>query len=147
MPTGKLAVLPLVLPHEELNRLWRWSALSLPEEACGCLLGQRSENEVRVERAFLGVNLERERPYERFDLDPRSLLHAERSARAAGQEVVGIWHSHPDGPALPSRRDREGAWEAWSYVIVSLAGGPREEAVRAWRLADGVFVEQPLAAF
>ena len=48
--------------------------------------------------------------------------------------MLGIFHSHPDHPALPSAFDLEHAWPYYSYVIVSVLQREVEET-RAWRLA------------
>jgi len=72
---------------------------------------------------------------------PVALLAAETQAQSAGQELVGIYHSHPQGEATPSERDRAEAWPALSYVILA---GPQATA-RSFRLnASGAFDEQSL---
>lgn len=89
------------------------------------------------------ANLNHERPHDRYDLDPAGFLAADREARSAGLEIVGIWHSHPDHPARPSATDLAGAWEGWSYVIVAVTADGAGE-LRSWRLEDGRFAEEPL---
>ena len=60
-----------------------------------------------------------------------------REIRAAGLELLGIYHSHPQGENSPSPRDLERAYypEA-AYFIVS----PRYDAaqpIRAFAIRDG----------
>src|SRR5262245_12085267 len=43
---------------------------------------------------------------DRFYLDPRDYLKADRAARAQDLDIVGCYHSHPDWVAEPSERDR-----------------------------------------
>jgi proteasome lid subunit RPN8/RPN11 len=88
-------------------------------------------------------NLDTARARDRFDLDPADHLAAEELARAVGLEVVGVWHSHPDHPAVPSEADRAQAWRGWSYPIVSVTAG-RARELRSWRLAGQGFVEEEL---
>jgi proteasome lid subunit RPN8/RPN11 len=78
----------------------------------------------------------------RFAIAPRTLLKAQQEARAAGMEVIGYYHSHPDSPAVPSAVDLEAAWPGVSYLIASLAGGDLE--LRGWRLdpASTTFSEE-----
>jgi proteasome lid subunit RPN8/RPN11 len=128
----------LRLPRELGARLETWSRQAAPREGCGLLLGRRRGRTTAVERVTWARNLEPR--HDRFDLDPLGLLTAERAARGAGLEVVGVWHSHPSGCARPSATDRAGAYEGWSYVIVGLAGSTPE--LRAFRLAGGRFAEQ-----
>ncbi len=47
------------------------------------------------------------------------MLRGEREARARGLDVVGIYHSHPDCPAVPSQFDLDHAWPVYSYIIVT----------------------------
>ena len=52
-----------------------------------------------------------------------TLFAALRSARLEGTEIIGFYHSHPDGSITPSQRDRESVWIGCSHVIVSLTDG------------------------
>jgi proteasome lid subunit RPN8/RPN11 len=56
-------------------------------------------------------------------------------------EVVGVWHSHPDHPARPSETDRNGAWEGWSYLILSVTAEGVPD-LRSWRLRGEHFEEE-----
>ncbi len=71
----------------------------------------------------------------RFLIDPQVILETIREARANGLDIVGYYHSHPDHPAVPSDFDREHAWPATSYLIVSVRGGEDAE-MKSWRLRD-----------
>jgi len=117
-----------------------------PRETCGLLIGRRgpAAGHVAVERVVEARNLAGDRARERYELDPGDLVDADRVARAAGLEVVGVWHSHPDHPARPSEADRAGAWEGFAYLIASVRAGGVDE-LRSWRLAGGRFVEQRIA--
>jgi proteasome lid subunit RPN8/RPN11 len=73
----------------------------------------------------------------------------QREARAAGAEILGYYHSHPDHPARPSETDRRIAAEGLSdgvvHVIVAVEGGARTAAA-AWVYRDvlAAFEPQPL---
>lgn len=69
-------------------------------------------------------------PRTRYELDPEATLAAVDAFEAAGEDLVGFYHSHPTGPAEPSATDRtQATWSGYVYCIVL----PREDAVRAWR--------------
>lgn len=76
---------------------------------------------------------------DRFYLDPHDYLAADRAARAAGLDVVGCYHSHPDWPAEPSERDRVGAQalggSSFSFVIQQVAAGTARD-LRSWLLSE-----------
>jgi proteasome lid subunit RPN8/RPN11 len=79
----------------------------------------------------------------RFELDLGALVAADRRARDRGLAIVGVWHSHVDAPAIPSRADVEGAWDGLVQVILSLRGGELAE-LRAWRVDRDRARELPL---
>ncbi len=45
---------------------------------------------------------------------------AENEAAAMNEEIVGIYHSHPDGEARPSLIDLNYAWPLLSYVVLEV---------------------------
>jgi len=108
------------LPPEQRALLEAWSRAAYPHEACGVLVGERSGAEVHVTSVVCGRNLEPARPEARFELDPVTLVSAAADARSRDLEVVGIWHSHPGGPARPSAADERGLWHGWAQVIVGV---------------------------
>lgn len=114
-----------------------------PHETCGLLLGVRSGNQHLVSQVRRAHNLNVERAEDRYELDPDDFLSGDREARAAGLDIVGIWHSHPDHPARPSATDRDGAWPGWSYLIVSV-GREGVGEIRSWRLNGGEFEEEEI---
>ena len=59
----------------------------------------------------------------RYTIDPRDYLRLERLADETGLTVVGIYHSHPDHPAVPSEFDREHALPYFHYLIVAVEAG------------------------
>ncbi len=99
----------------------------------------RAQRTVTVENASTHS---REREYL---LAPLAILEAFRAARADGLEIVGYYHSHPSGSAMPSALDRPNAWPDTSYVILGLDDGELRE-VKSWRLGPGDtgFVEERL---
>src|SRR5215212_7988420 len=62
-------------------------------------------------------------PRRGFELPPDAVACSLAQARRGGQGVVGVYHSHPDGTPVPSRRDQREAWPGWSYLIVPVAEG------------------------
>jgi proteasome lid subunit RPN8/RPN11 len=50
-------------------------------------------------------------------------------------DIIGIYHSHPDHPAVPSEFDRAIAWSQYSYIIVSVQQGKACD-LKSWSLDD-----------
>jgi len=95
-----------------------------PHECCGILLGT-ADGDVRTVRATLRCNNTRtDSPENRYNIDPRELVRAQREAHERGLDIVGFYHSHPDHPARWSPTDFEEAhWIGCSYVITSVEQG------------------------
>ncbi len=133
----------LFMPETLGKRLKAYAQQSYPQESCGVLLGVRRGDQHVASRVRRACNLNVERAEDRYELDPDDFLSADREARAAGLDIVGIWHSHPDHPARPSATDRDGAWPGWSYLIVSVSREGVGE-IRSWRLNGGDFEEEEI---
>ena len=56
-------------------------------------------------------------------------------------DLVGVYHTHPNHPAVPSDFDRAAAWPEWSYIIVSVREGEVAE-FRSWTLVEEAFEEE-----
>lgn len=70
---------------------------------------------------------------DRYWIDPADLLRVQKESRLQDLEIIGIYHSHPDHPALPSECDRRLAWPVYSYLIASVRGGTVAD-VTSWQL-------------
>ena len=78
--------------------------------------------------------------HDRYWIDPADLLRVQREAHDQGLEIIGIVHSHPDHPAVPSECDRRLAWPVYSYLIASVWGGQVTD-MQSWRLNDSAQFE------
>lgn len=135
----------LSIPEAILAAVVRDVRAGYPRETCGLLIGEQADGVARVAESVQAPNLNQERPGDRYELDPRALLVADRDARQRGLEIVGVWHSHPDHPAMPSETDRAAAWEGWSYLILSVAKDGVAD-VRSWRLEEARFSEETITS-
>jgi proteasome lid subunit RPN8/RPN11 len=64
---------------------------------------------------------------DRFEIDPGEQFSILRAARGRGTEIVGCYHSHPNGSSTPSARDRENVGEeGFVWLIVALLGADTE---------------------
>jgi proteasome lid subunit RPN8/RPN11 len=124
----------LVLDGNLMEKIVAHARSTYPMEGCGLLAGK----EYSAERFIPITN--RLASATAFDMDPSELIAAHRSMRESGESLVAIYHSHPQGPARPSRVDIQQAYYPAAYIIVSLAS--RENpAVHGFRIIDGAAVE------
>ena len=126
----------LVIDRDHLQTIGRHGSATYPEECCGVLIGRPTAAGTTAVERLLSVDNERgDSRHNRYVIAPETVLAAQRQARAAGLEIVGYYHSHPDHPARPSEFDREHAWPGLSYLIVSIEHGEVADT-RSWRLDD-----------
>lgn len=124
----------VTLRGDLLDELIRHSKACLPLEACGFLTGHGG-----VADRFVPAPNALESG-EAFQVEPSFLFKFFRRLRTEGREVVGIVHSHPAAPPVPSTRDLGGACDTRAaHVIVSLEGGRPE--IRAYRIDRGAAAE------
>jgi len=93
-----------------------------PKEGCGLLLGVEANGERVAHIAIPSANTYEGEQKDRFLLDPRTQLAAERQAREEGLDVLGIFHSHPDCDAYFSSTDIANTWSYYSNLVVSIRG-------------------------
>ncbi|HEX6293291.1 MAG TPA: M67 family metallopeptidase [Herpetosiphonaceae bacterium] len=111
-------------------------------EVCGVLLGRRAPH-IALTMIVAGHNVH-PTPRQHFLLDAPTLLKGDARARAAGDELIGFYHSHPNGSAVPSPHDRRDAWPGYVYLIVAVERG-QPRSVCAWICdAAGTLRPEPL---
>jgi proteasome lid subunit RPN8/RPN11 len=128
----------LFLYPRDARRIRELALAAWPVEACGLLEGAANA----VHRVHRLENVAAD-PRTHFTIDPEAFLRVEHAARACGRTIIGVWHSHPHGSAVPSPIDRASAWPGWSYLIAGVTNA-EPAALRSWQLCAGGFVPQSL---
>ena len=136
------------LNQEQLQTIFTHAESSYPEECCGVILGNLCDPSKKVVEIiptenvwnsatsadFVNNNITYSRQ-RRYTIAPREMLHLQKSARERNLNIIGIFHSHPDYPAIPSEFDRNCAWQEYSYLIVSVQKGQAGD-INSWLLDD-----------
>ncbi|MBM3792375.1 MAG: M67 family metallopeptidase [Acidobacteria bacterium] len=104
-----------------------------PNECCGFLFGHVGEDGMVIWRALPARNRRRENRRRRFEISPGDFMKAQSYADDCALRLVGIYHSHPDRPAVPSDHDREQALPNLLYLIVGVRQGDVGDE-RGWEL-------------
>jgi [CysO sulfur-carrier protein]-S-L-cysteine hydrolase len=129
--------------RDHLEQIIAQARAEAPNECCGMLAGR---GEV-VEAVFPGRN--KDRSSKTYLMEPEDQLRAFRIMDERGLDLVGIYHSHPQTEAVPSRTDRERAVDRDGsplfpdarYMIVSLRDAAQPQ-VRVFRLTGGQVTEE-----
>lgn len=120
---------------------------TFPDECCGFLLGTEAGDERIVEEIILVNNAKEGDKRRRFEITPLDYLKAERTADEKNLLLLGVYHSHPNHPSVPSEHDRVVAQPYFSYLIVAV----RENefvSLQSWRLNDASqFEEEKVAGY
>ena len=118
-----------------LESLRRHAESAWPNECCGLLVGRRSHGDVFVERVAAARNIAEHDRSRNYQIDWDTLFATIRQARTDSREIVGFYHSHPDGSSKPSGKDAAVAWLDRSYVIIPITEhGCRDPA--SWRIQN-----------
>jgi proteasome lid subunit RPN8/RPN11 len=127
----------ITLPDAHRAAIARHGEADHPEECCGLMIGTFGDDGRKVVVDLLPISNAREQEARRnrFLIGPGEMLRGERHARALGLDIVGIYHSHPDCPAVPSQFDLDHAWPVFSYIIVSVSANGAGE-MRSWELRE-----------
>jgi proteasome lid subunit RPN8/RPN11 len=123
------------LRRGQAEAISRHGEADYPQECCGLLLGRIEMSGFKVvEEAYPISNArEEEAKRNRFLIKPEEFIQGQKYAVSAGMDIVGFYHSHPDHPSSPSEFDKEHAWPAYSYVIVSVNNGAAGD-LSSWEL-------------
>jgi len=123
------------IDHSLLEKIRRHAGETYPEECCGFLVG-RSQDKTRIESVFETENVAPSEKGRRYLIGGEDFIRVDRIAESSGLEIIGVYHSHPGKPAVPSETDSERAWPGYRYLIVSLREGEKGPACRVWRLEE-----------
>lgn len=122
----------LKLTNEQVHEIEKHIEAAYPGEGAGFLLGM--DGEVKGVLPLDNAR-EEEARFNRFLLTPEDYLKAEMKAMEQGVDLIGVFHSHPDCPNVPSEYDREWAQPFFSYIISRVDKG-KTVSHRSWRLVE-----------
>jgi proteasome lid subunit RPN8/RPN11 len=105
-------------------------------ECCGILAGRDGV----ITRALLAKSAATN-PTTGYEIAPKELFRLMREIRAAGLELLGIYHSHPKTENRPSSRDIELAYYPDAAYFILSPAADASRPIRAFRIKDGVVTE------
>jgi proteasome lid subunit RPN8/RPN11 len=121
----------LAVSRAQLEQMTAQARADAPLETCGLLVG----SEGHATHVLPVPNVLRSRVT--YQMDGQEFIDA---MAACDFEPLAIYHSHPQGPPVPSPTDISEAFYPDSiYIVISLAQEP--PSVRAFRIEGGVVTE------
>lgn len=125
-----------------IKRIKQVCLQGLPHEVCGILWGHADEGKVRIHR-FTEVENSSSKPQDSFLFNPKQWIDALYRKPRGQEHIIGIFHSHPSGSALPSEEDRRhlAVWQFRCYMIISCIDRANEIRIYRWHPEQGIQAE------
>lgn len=136
-----ITAVELSLPLQE--QLRDEARRAYPRECCGLIEGMIEGAAARVTALRPMPNVATEA--DRFEIDPAAHIALLRDLRGTGREIIGCYHSHPNGRAEPSERDRESANdESFLWLIWAVDSDAPQTGITAFESVGGAFSCVPI---
>lgn len=120
---------------------------TFPNECCGFFYGIENEEGTRlISIAQIVENSKEGDQRRRFEISPFAYMKAENYALENNLTLLGVYHSHPQHPAIASEHDLAKAMPYFSYVILSVMDAKTVD-IKSWRLLDSgeKFIEETVS--
>ena len=112
----------MTIPRQVIEELIEQARRDAPDESCGYLLGERTDEGDVVTENYWMENIDHSP--EHFAFAPKDQFAALKYARSKGLKILANWHSHPASPSRPSQEDLRLANDpSIRYAILSLHQG------------------------
>ena len=128
--------LSLHLPSHLRDQLIAEALATYPRECCGLIEGVRRGETVEALKLHPTRNLAHEA--DRFEIDPMEQFRLLKALRGTERDIVGCYHSHPNGKAHPSPRDLASAAEEHFVWLIAGVGGDGVTTVAAFVFDRGL---------
>lgn len=124
----------LQINKNALELIQQDAILKYPNECCGFLFGNEHGNTRSISAVLPANNTQAAVSAHQFEIEPLAYMKAEQFALDNQLAFLGIYHSHPNHPAVPSEYDLKQALPYFSYLIVSVVEAKIQHLL-SWRLS------------
>lgn len=132
------------LSQDVIQNMKEHAIRAYPNECCGFFFGSVTDEGKLIDRSVEVKNNKKGDQRRRFEIAAEDYMQGEAYSEQFNTVFAGIYHSHPDHPALPSEHDRKQAVPFFSYIIISVTD-TNVDAVTSWKIAgDGNFEEEKI---
>lgn len=118
-----------------LDEMTEDAVKTFPDECCGFLFGKENADSRTVTKIQVVNNAKEGDKRRRFVISAKDYLKAEQFAEENDLDLIGVYHSHPNHPAMPSEHDRVAAQPFFSYIILSIINNEFDD-IRSWKLNE-----------
>lgn len=133
----------VIVLNEVKKTICEHACRTYPLECCGFLYGTEHPDRTIILSKPVD-NSQKGEKKRRYQISTLDYIKAEQFAIRNNLTLLGVYHSHPDHPAMPSDFDTQHALPFFSYLIVSVENKEVKEMI-SWRLNDErKFVEEIL---
>ena len=123
------------LSSELHTQLCEHARADYPNECCGLLVGNVQSDIALITEIHPSKNLTSGDATKSFEVDPKLRFDVMREAQSRndGSDIIGHYHSHPNGPAAPSAKDLSMAYEPNMIWLICRVVPDEEVSVRAFQ--------------
>lgn len=122
--------------QQEANKIMQQHAIEIfPDECCGFLYGYETDSLRTIVQAIPVLNSKDGDKRRRFEISPLDYMKAEQYALQHNTTLLGVYHSHPQHPAIASEHDLKQAMPYFSYVILSVIDAKIND-IKSWKLNE-----------
>lgn len=132
----------IILPQPLFDAMLEHLESCLPEEACGLIGGTVVDGSGYAVRLFPIENMLHS-PVA-YEMEPLQQIQAMIAIENDGLDLTAIYHSHPDGPARPSRSDIAQAYYPDAATIIVSHVARQHPSLTAFMIVDGQVTEIPV---
>ena len=121
----------VIVPPNYKDRMIDHARMRFPNECCGVLGGRKN-----IITSVYPITNDMDSP-QGYKANEKELFEAVRKMRAKGEEMIGLYHSHPHGDGDPSPRDKEqNLYPDHFYFIISFPETMDEPLMRCFVMTE-----------
>lgn len=126
------------IPKDYFDKIIAAAQTGISEEICGLLAGTVSNDEKMVKEIYFIENTDHSN--EHFAMNIKEQFDAVKDMRSRGFVLLGMFHSHPEGPSELSAEDKRLAYDKTvSYLVLSLMNKP---VLKSFKISDKIAEEE-----
>lgn len=130
------------IQQADLNRLTELTEACWPEEACALIVGHHLPRETWVvSHIEPSINIAVD-PSRFFEIDPALRIKVEMNTLSEDHEIIGIFHSHPEGEPVLSETDITNIKEPNLFWLIASTASGKVNEFRAFISAGNYEIDQ-----